>query len=101
MDKVLLLQNILEALVFVVSTIIFAFLYGMLDKKKGITDKIFSSFKKGSKGEVICHIVIALGLILLIRYLGIYVFKLWNLAIIFLTGAIAGICIYNINRNNF
>ncbi len=33
MDRMLLLQNILEALVFVVSTILFAVLYGLIDKK--------------------------------------------------------------------
>ncbi len=33
MDRMLLLQNILEALVFVVSTILFAVVYGLIDKK--------------------------------------------------------------------
>ena len=33
MDRMLLLQNILEALVFVISTILFAVLYGLIDKK--------------------------------------------------------------------
>ncbi len=36
MDRMLLLQNILEALVFVVSTILFAVLYGLIDKKNKI-----------------------------------------------------------------
>lgn len=101
MDKVLLLQNILEALVFVISTVIFALLYGLLDKKKGITDKIVGGLKKKPKLEVVIHIVVALALILIVRYFGLYVFKLWDLAVIFIMGAISGICIYNINRNNF
>ena len=45
MDRMLLLQNILEALVFVVSTILFAVLYGLIDKKIRLTDKIFGAFK--------------------------------------------------------
>ncbi|WP_415285703.1 hypothetical protein [Clostridium perfringens] len=51
MDRMLLLQNILEALVFVVSTILFAVLYGLIDKKIRLTDKIFGAFKIGPSGN--------------------------------------------------
>ncbi|HJF35145.1 MAG TPA: hypothetical protein K8U79_03860 [Clostridium perfringens] len=101
MDRMLLLQNILEALVFVVSTILFAVLYGLIDKKIRLTDKIFGALKIEPKWEWIIHIVIALILIVLVHYFGVYIFKIWNLLTVFITGAIAGICIYNINRNNF
>ena len=101
MDRMLLLQNILEALVFVVSTILFAVLYGLIDKKIRLTDKILGAFKIEPKWEWIIHIVIALILIVLVHYFGVYIFKIWNLLTVFITGAIAGFCIYNINRNNF
>ncbi|HHD2808691.1 TPA: hypothetical protein ACOTG7_003484, partial [Clostridium perfringens] len=98
MDRMLLLQNILEALVFVVSTILFAVLYGLIDKKIRLTDKIFGALKIEPKWEWIIHIVIALILIVLVHYFGVYIFKIWNLLTVFITGAIAGICIYNMNR---
>ena len=101
MDRMLLLQNILEALVFVVSTILFAVLYGLIDKKIRLTDKIFGAFNIEPKWEWIIHIVIALILIVLVHYFGVYIFKIWNLLTVFITGTIAGICIYNMNRNNF
>ena len=65
------------------------------------TIKIFGAFKIEPKWEWIIHIVIALILIVLVHYSGDYIFKIWNLLTVFITGAIAGICIYNMNRNNF
>ncbi|HHD2786104.1 TPA: hypothetical protein ACOTHR_003667, partial [Clostridium perfringens] len=87
MDRMLLLQNILEALVFVVSTILFAVLYGLIDKKIRLTDKIFGALKIEPKWEWIIHIVIALILIVLVHYFGVYIFKIWNLLTVFITGA--------------
>lgn len=101
MDRILLVQNILEALIFVVSTILCAILYGFIDKKIKITDKIFGIFKINSRWEWVVHVIIALILIIIIHYLGFYILKISNLIIVGITGAIAGICIYNSNRNNF
>lgn len=101
MDKMFLLQNILEALVFVVSTILFAVVYGLIDKKIRLTDKIFGVFKINPNWGWIIHGVIALVLIIAVHYFGVYIFKVGSLVTVFLTGAIAGICIYNMNRNNF
>lgn len=101
MDKILLIQNILEALVFVVSAIFFAVIYGFIDKKYKLSDKIFGAFKMNHKREWIVHVIIALILIVVVYYLGAYVFKISGLIIIGIIGAIAGIGIYNSNRNNF
>lgn len=101
MDRILLVQNILEALIFVVSTILCAVLYGFIDKKIKLTDKIFGVFKINSRWEWIVHVVIALILIILVHYLGFYIFKISSLVTVGVTGAIAGVCIYNSNRSNF
>ncbi|MDZ4994532.1 hypothetical protein GNF80_16435 [Clostridium perfringens] len=101
MDKILLIQNILEALVFVVSAIIFAVICGIIDKKYKLSNKIFGVFKINPKLEWIVHVIIALILIIVVYFLGIYVFKIPGLITIGIIGAIAGICIYNSNRNSF
>lgn len=100
MDKILLIQNVLEAFIFVVSSIIFALLYGALDKKYYFTNKIFSAFKGIYKWEWIIHVVIAIVLIFIVNYLGSYVLGLSDLLTSGVIGAIVGICMYNSNRYN-
>lgn len=100
MDNVLLIQNIFDAFIFVLSSIIFALLYGGLDKKYHFTKEIFSVFNGIYKWEWIIHIILALILIAIIHYLGTYVFTIPNLLINVLIGLVAGICMYNSNRHN-
>ncbi|HHD2753994.1 TPA: hypothetical protein ACOTG0_002839 [Clostridium perfringens] len=101
MDKILLIQNILEALVFVVSAIIFAVICGIIDKKYRLSNKIFGVFKINLKWEWIVHVIIAIILIIVVYFLGTYVFKIPGLITIGIIGAITGIGVYNSNRNNF
>ncbi len=97
MDNVLLMENIFDALVFVMSSIIFTFLYGTLDKKYHFTNKIFNGVYKW---EWVIHIVISLILISVIHYLGTYIFSIPNVIVALLIGAIAGIGMYNSNRHD-
>ncbi|MGG5460851.1 hypothetical protein [Clostridium sp. B9] len=100
MDKVLLVKNILDALIFVGSSIIGAILYGFIDKKYSLTEKIFDPFKINYKWEWILHLVLAVLVIMTINYFGIYVFKISWFIVIALTGFVTGICIYNSNRKS-
>lgn len=98
MDKVFFIENILETLIFVGSAIIGAILYGILDKKYSLTDKIFDPFNIDYKREWILHLLLSVVSIVIINYLGVYVFRVSWFVVVGVSGIIAGICVYNSNR---